>query len=56
VFGLEYFFGGGIQTMKPGTTPYGSPVDQIELGETTKSKTEFDSFVNTYYKILRCKI
>lgn len=30
VFGTEYFFGGGVCAMQPGTTPYGTPVKKIE--------------------------
>lgn len=30
VFGTEYFYGGGVCAMPPGTTPYGTPVKKIE--------------------------
>ncbi|KAL0487487.1 DESI1 [Acrasis kona] len=45
VFGNEYFFGGGVQTMLAGTTPYGTPVKNEQLGETTKTKAEFEQFI-----------
>eukprot|EP00960_Hanusia_phi_P034543 751148-Hanusia_phi.AAC.2 len=34
-YGKEFFFGGGIQVGVPGKTPYGHPVDRIDLGETS---------------------
>jgi hypothetical protein len=34
VFGKEYFFGGGIQAGTPSMTPYGRPVEIVDLGET----------------------
>ncbi|KAG2266025.1 hypothetical protein Bca52824_073104 [Brassica carinata] len=33
VYGNEYFFGGGIQHLPAGTTPYGAPLRTVELGE-----------------------
>ncbi|CAF1945552.1 BnaCnng47270D [Brassica napus] len=33
VYGNEYFFGGGIQYLPAGTTPYGAPLRTVELGE-----------------------
>jgi hypothetical protein len=45
VFGYEYFFGGGIQRMAPGMTPYGTPVQMIDLGVTQKTQQEFEAFV-----------
>ena len=37
VFGKEFFYGGGIQSGEPGQTPYGTPVERVSLGETTKN-------------------
>lgn len=45
VYGCEYFFGGGICRMSPGMTPYGTPVSKVDLGKTSKSQTEFESFL-----------
>lgn len=45
VYNTEYFFGGGIQKMPPGMTPYGTPVQKIELGTTSLDKLVFDEFV-----------
>jgi hypothetical protein len=32
VGGVEFFYGGGVQRALAGTTPYGRPVEVIELG------------------------
>ena len=37
VHGKEYFFGGGVQSMRPGTTPAGSPDRVVEQGSTEAS-------------------
>lgn len=34
VGGLEYYFGGGINVGRPGETPFGSPVEILDLGNT----------------------
>lgn len=35
VFGREYFFGGGgIESSLPGRSPYGTPIEQLDLGAT----------------------
>jgi len=47
VFGLEYFFGGGICQMPPGTTPYGTPVQIFEMGTTIKTQREFETFLGS---------
>lgn len=32
VGGAEYFYGGGIQKSVPGRTPFGQPVEIVDLG------------------------
>jgi len=32
VGGTEYFYGGGVQKAMAGSTPYGHPVEIIDLG------------------------
>ncbi len=41
----EYFYGGGIQSDNPGTTPYGTPVRRIDMGETYKTQKEFHGYL-----------
>ncbi|KAL1211924.1 DeSI-like protein [Cardamine amara subsp. amara] len=45
VYGNEYFFGGGIQTLPVGNTPYGTPTRTIELGETHVPKDIFEMYL-----------
>lgn len=45
VYGTEYFYGGGIAAMSPKTTPYGYPVQELAMGQTTKSQAEFVEFL-----------
>jgi len=45
-YGKEFFFGGGIQVGVPGKTPYGHPVDRIDLGETSIPEDVFIEFLN----------
>lgn len=45
VYGTEYFYGGGIASMPPKTTPYGYPVQELTMGQTTKSQAEFLGFL-----------
>jgi len=45
-YGKEFFFGGGIQVGMPGRTPYGHPVDRIDLGETRIPEDVFIEFLN----------
>lgn len=50
VYGREYFFGGGIQSLPIGsfTTFNGlRPVETVDLGETTKSQAEFEQFLRS---------
>jgi desumoylating isopeptidase 1 len=45
VFGNEYFYGGGVCKMPPGQTPFGTPLEKIMLGKTSKSQSEFEVFL-----------
>ncbi|KAL8208411.1 hypothetical protein R6Q57_007823 [Mikania cordata] len=45
VFGIEYYFGDGIQQTPVGTTPYGTPIRVIDLGVTNVTKDAFDSYL-----------
>lgn len=50
VYGREYFFGGGIQSLPIGsfTTFNGlRPVETVDLGQTTKTQTEFEQFLRS---------
>lgn len=45
VYGYEYFFGGGIQHLPAGTTPYGTPIKVVELGVTHVPKDVFEMYL-----------
>nr|XP_011458190.1 PREDICTED: desumoylating isopeptidase 1 [Fragaria vesca subsp. vesca] len=45
VYGNEYYFGGGIQHAPAGSTPYGTPLRVVELGETHIPKVVFESYL-----------
>ncbi|KAF3531494.1 hypothetical protein DY000_02043717, partial [Brassica cretica] len=45
VYGNEYFFGGGIQHLPAGTTPYGAPLRTVEMGETHVPKDVFEMYL-----------
>ncbi|KAI5072735.1 hypothetical protein GOP47_0012841 [Adiantum capillus-veneris] len=45
VFGYEYYFGGGIESCPQGRTPYGIPVNVVELGFTEVPKDVFDEYL-----------
>ncbi|XP_004297415.1 PREDICTED: desumoylating isopeptidase 1-like [Fragaria vesca subsp. vesca] len=45
VYGNEYYFGGGIQQAPAGSTPYGTPLRVVELGETHIPKDVFESYL-----------
>ncbi|CAA7017141.1 unnamed protein product [Microthlaspi erraticum] len=45
VYGNEYFFGGGIQHLPAGTTPYGAPLRIIELGESHVPQDVFEMYL-----------
>lgn len=44
-YGREYYFGGGICSDLPLTTPYGTPVEKIPMGRTSKSLADFNRFL-----------
>merc|ERR1712166_1620346 len=45
VYGVEYFFGGGIQTGTPRQTPYGYPIKEIDMGETEIPQEMFADYL-----------
>lgn len=45
VYGNEYFFGGGIQHLPAGSTPYGTPLKVVELGVTHVPKDVFEMYL-----------
>ncbi|XP_010448096.1 PREDICTED: desumoylating isopeptidase 1 [Camelina sativa] len=45
VYGSEYFFGGGIQHLPVGRTPYGTPIRTIELGLSHVPKDVFEMYL-----------
>ncbi|RZC79339.1 hypothetical protein C5167_003563 [Papaver somniferum] len=45
VFGSEYYFGGGIQHSPVGTTPYGKPIKELDLGVTHVPKEIFEEYL-----------
>ncbi|XP_050365101.1 uncharacterized protein LOC126783639 [Argentina anserina] len=45
VYGNEYYFGGGIQQALAGSTPYGTPLRVVDLGETHVPKDVFESYL-----------
>eukprot|EP00294_Goniomonas_avonlea_P008885 CAMPEP_0114557680 /NCGR_PEP_ID=MMETSP0114-20121206/9962_1 /TAXON_ID=31324 /ORGANISM="Goniomonas sp, Strain m" /LENGTH=408 /DNA_ID=CAMNT_0001742989 /DNA_START=1 /DNA_END=1227 /DNA_ORIENTATION=+ len=47
VFGREFYYGGGICQDFPAQTPYGSPVDVVEIGTTTKTHAELLQFLSS---------
>lgn len=46
VYGREYFFGGGIQTGRPGRTQYGNPIKTVPLGRTEVPLELVEDFLN----------
>ena len=46
VYNREYFFGGGIQSLPPGETPFGRPMERIELSATALPPEVFDEFLS----------
>lgn len=44
-FGVEYYFGGGICYDPPSCTPYGNPMETLQLGSTSKTKQDFLNFL-----------
>lgn len=45
VYGTEYFFGGGIQQVPAGRSPYGLPLRVVELGETQVPQDVFEMYL-----------
>jgi len=45
VYDTEYFYGGGIQSSFPRATPYGTPVQSIELGYTCLPQSMFHDYL-----------
>lgn len=45
VYGNEYYFGGGIQHVPAGKSPYGTPVRVVDLGTTHLPKDVFESYL-----------
>ncbi|KAK7338919.1 hypothetical protein VNO77_19553 [Canavalia gladiata] len=45
VYGNEYYFGGGIQHDRAGSTPYGTPLRVVELGVTHVPKDVFEMYL-----------
>ncbi|KAI3865239.1 hypothetical protein MKX03_012829 [Papaver bracteatum] len=45
IFGSEYYFGGGIQHSPVGTTPYGKPISELDLGVTHVPKEIFEEYL-----------
>lgn len=46
VYGIEYYYGGGICKGAPGGTPYGKPIQNISLGDTELPQELFEEFLN----------
>lgn len=44
---IEYYYGAGILTEPAGQTHFGTPIQQIEMGETEKTKDEISAFLNS---------
>ena len=38
VGGLEYYYGGGVNQSIPGSTPFGQPLQKVELGYVTSGQ------------------
>ncbi|VFQ69688.1 unnamed protein product [Cuscuta campestris] len=45
VYGNEYYFGGGIQHAPVGSTPYGTPLQVLDLGVTHLPEDVFESYL-----------
>ncbi|WZZ69851.1 hypothetical protein YC2023_081221 [Brassica napus] len=46
VYGNEYFFGGGIQHLPAGTTPYGAPLRTVEVVDSHVPKDVFEMYLD----------
>ncbi|KAJ7961510.1 desumoylating isopeptidase 1-like [Quillaja saponaria] len=54
VYGNGYYFGGGIQHAPPGSMPYGTPIQVVELGVTHVPKDVFKMYlleIDLRYKV-----
>ena len=38
VGGLEYYYGGGVNQSIPGSTPFGQPLQKVDLGYVTSEQ------------------
>ena len=45
IFGREYYFGGGICSDIPLNTPYGTPVERIPMGTSSRTQSDFTRFL-----------
>ena len=45
VYGREYYFGGGIVNDPPRQTPFGKPIEEIDMGETEIPKEVFEEYL-----------
>ncbi|KAG0378663.1 hypothetical protein BGX24_003188 [Mortierella sp. AD032] len=46
IFGREFFYGQGIMSAIPGTTPHGQPIERVDLGETEIPQEVFMEFMD----------
>ncbi|KAG0201185.1 hypothetical protein BGX28_005932 [Mortierella sp. GBA30] len=46
IFGREFYYGQGIMSSIPGTTPHGSPIQTIDMGETEIPQEVFMEFMD----------
>ncbi|DBA79681.1 hypothetical protein WJX77_012191 [Trebouxia sp. C0004] len=51
VGGLEYYYGGGVNQSIPGSTPFGQPLQKIDLGVTQIPKDIRDEYLRDMRKI-----
>lgn len=47
VYNIEYFYGGGICWAHPKTTPYGQPVQEIQMGQTLRTKQQLEDYLRS---------
>ncbi|RKP09685.1 PPPDE putative peptidase domain-containing protein [Thamnocephalis sphaerospora] len=45
VYGKEHYFGQGLQTAQPGVTPYGGPVEVVDMGITHLPEDVFSDYL-----------
>ncbi|KAF9154922.1 hypothetical protein BG015_011606 [Linnemannia schmuckeri] len=46
IFGREFFYGQGIMSAIPGTTPHGQPMERVDMGETEIPQEVFMEFMD----------